>query len=475
MLDVTSWAQVRGHEVFRDHAKPDLFWVLPGTLEVLKAEDGEAVLSLLLHRGGDAPSGGMLTATFVVATSSEQRALIADDLRRMTGRRVEVRAVELAEVEVFLDGEAPTSIGRGRVSPQGHLVANAALTAELAEAAEAALAAGQGLGARAQFEVAGHRPGLQGQMTVDFSRAATVWPGGDALDALAVRAGFDRMLEERMVEVQAAGDFARVMDGARAWITDLFLDPVGVGQWRAKAVPAESPGRVTYDLGQGASFVVRGAVAADLATQVPPPPGATEGTSTTRVDIDADDFFRETELQLEIVGDFEAHQVHAVIVEVRGGDHFRSELFEEPTSTTLRFPGRVELEMQTRVMLRSSTGVLGHRRGELESPWRPVSGQIATAAVEELAPLWNVELSSTVDWEEVHHIQVTARYADPAHELDDRTTFVMKAAEPTVTLSVRPRDPSVNEVVIEARFLREGGQSERTFRVRAPGPLVLEP
>ncbi|MEM7156085.1 MAG: hypothetical protein AAF799_24745 [Myxococcota bacterium] len=475
MLDITTWAQVRGHEVFRDHATPDLYWVLPGTLELLNNNAGEAQLSLILHRGGNAPSGGMLTATFVVATSPEQRTLIADDLRRITGRAVEVRTVELEEVEVFTGGESPTSVGRGRVSPQGHLAAMTPISAEAATEAEAALAAGHGLEAWAQFQVAGHRPGVEGQMTVDHGRAAALWSSGEArLDALAVRAGFQQMLEQGIVRLQAADAFERVTDAARAWVADLFLDPVGTGQWRPKAPDAEAGGTVTYDLGQGAPFTLRRAVNGDLAALAGAVPETPEDAPSVRVDVDANEFFRETNLQLEVMGDFEAHAVHTLIVEVRAGDEQRSELFREPSSKTVRFRGAAQLEMRTRALLRSEGQTIGHTRGELASPWRPMNDEIAMVMIDAVAPLWPVELSTAVDWSVYHRVEVDARYSDAANELDGRTTIMLTADAPRSTLSVRPRDASVDEVVLEARFIKPGGHAERRFTVKAPGAVVIE-
>lgn len=466
MLDVTTWAIVRGHEVFRDDVDPNLFWVLPERLELATGPEGSPQLDLIVFRG-EGIGGGMLTATFRLATSEDDRRLVADDLRRMLGREVQVRAVEIEHVRVGL-GPDDVTLGEGRPSPQGNLATSGQVAPELATAIERATEGAEPLPVRASIEVSGRRPSMDGTVTIDLDRARAhlAGLGDEPLDAAALRSAFGDMLEQRVIQLEAMSPSTRVIDAAQALLTDALLEPVGSQSWRLGAAQ-ESQGSMMFGLAEPASVTTKRAWSEDL--------GALAGRgddapAVPAVDLEEDDFFATRDLKLEVLGDFAANEIHTVLVEVRAGDDMKTEAFSEPGTKTIRFRGRRPLvEMRTRVMTRSGGDEIG-ARGQRFSEWRPVAEEVVLLSIDELAPLWLVELrAEAVDWSAHPHVEVVARYGD------DQRSFLMSADTTTATLRVRPADTSVRAVDLQMRYLGPGGQVLRNQTVEAPGTAVIGP
>ncbi|MCA9648673.1 MAG: hypothetical protein KC501_02115 [Myxococcales bacterium] len=465
MLDVTTWAIVRGHEVFRDDAESDLFWVLPSTVDVAVDPEGRPELSLVVYRGDDT-RGGMLTATLRLATADERRRLIADDLRRLLGRAVRVRAVEPERARVGL-GPDDLSLAEGRPSPQGKLAVSTNLAVPLAAAARRALEQGEPLPLHASLTVQARRPSIAAVVALRLGpareRLRSLGDGPQSAEGL--RRAVDDLLERGTMRVEADGPSPALDDALQLVLADLLLESTGPGAWRLAEPPADAPAELRLDLRQPATVSLRRTLVGDLGRLIA---GRGAAPTVREVDLDADDFFATRSLRLEVAGDFAANEVHAVLVELRAGAEMRSELFEAPGSKAVRFRGRPSVELRTRVMTRGGEA-LG-RRGERSSPWRAVEGEVEVLMLDELAPLWALELrAEAIDWSRFSHVQAVVRY------VDDSRPYALTQAEPRATVRIRPEDPSVHDVVISVRYLGPSGTQEHTIRVRAPGVVVIGP
>lgn len=464
MLDVTTWAIVRGHEVFRDDADPDLFWVLPARLELARDPEGGPQLSLIVYRGDDS-RGGMLTATFQLGLTPDELHLVADDLRRMLGRVARVQALEPARARLSL-GPDDVLLGEGPPSPIGSVVINAALSPELAAAAHRALEGGEPLHVRARVSIPGRRPAMDGTVTMDLARAHEHVQGlGDApIDATALRGALGELLEQGAIRLEARSPSTRVIDAAQVLLVDALLEPVASQRWRPSTRDDELA-MIQLGLGQAADVTLRRAWAADLGELLGP-----RATAAVReVDLSADAFFATRELAIEVLGDFEAHQLHALVVEVRADGELKTHLFEGPGRETMRFRGRPSLELRTRAVPRSRGDVLG-ARGELVSQWRPVGDELVLLIVDGLAPLWSVELQAgAVDWGHHTHVEVKLGYGE------ERRSTLLTEHTPRATVWIRPTDPEQHAVELAVRYLGPGGIVERTIAAEAPGLVVIGP
>lgn len=216
-------------------------------------------------------------------------------------------------------------------------------------------------------------------------------------------------------------------------------------------------------------------------------PGATDLRGRIlEVDLDAD-FFKTIEGTVTTTADLAAMGVASANVKLRYGVKESGQRWKDEDEAVLRAPGDTkayrffvdhlgtrELEYQV-ILTNRPDSAIGHDAATEESAWIPTTTRNLNINPLSFSSVLRVSVEAAmVDWTMVRQIQAHIRYDDPRSGIAAADTKILTKEAPAALVPIRPKDPRVREVAVEARFFYADGTTE-TVSLRHDGgePFVI--
>ena len=204
------------------------------------------------------------------------------------------------------------------------------------------------------------------------------------------------------------------------------------------------------------------------------------------VDLNAE-FFKTIEGSITTTADLAALGVASMAVKLRyglkpDGRHWKDE-HEAPLRaagdrSAYRFfvdhVGTRELEYQV-VLFNRPDSAIGHDAATEESAWIPTTTRNLDINPLQFSRVMRVQLEAAmVDWDRVRQVQARIRYEDPRSGLTAADTRILTREQPSARVPIRPRDPGVRDVTVEAVFFyADGGSETLTLHHDGGEPFVI--
>ena len=204
------------------------------------------------------------------------------------------------------------------------------------------------------------------------------------------------------------------------------------------------------------------------------------------VDLDAD-FFKTIEGTITTSAELAQVGISSVSVKLRYGvkpdgtkykDFHESELRAGTDRKQYRFfvdhLGTRELEYQV-VLNNLPNSAIGHDASTEESPWIPTTTRNLNINPLTFSSVMRVNVTAAmVDWTLVKQIQARIQYNDQRSGIAAADTKILTQQAPAALVPIRPKDPRVREVIVEAKFFYTDGANETvTLRHDGSEPFVL--
>lgn len=216
-------------------------------------------------------------------------------------------------------------------------------------------------------------------------------------------------------------------------------------------------------------------------------PGATDLKGRIlEVDLDAE-FFKTIEGTITTTADLAAMGVASANVKVRYGVKESGQRWKDEDEAVLRAPGDTkayrffvdhlgtrEIEYQV-ILTNRPDSAIGHGATTEESAWIPTTTRNLNVNPLAFSSVLRVNVEAAmVDWNMVKQIQAHIRYDDPPSGIAAADTKILTKDAPAALVPIRPKDPRVREVSVEAKFFYAGGDTE-TITLRHDGgePFVI--
>lgn len=216
-------------------------------------------------------------------------------------------------------------------------------------------------------------------------------------------------------------------------------------------------------------------------------PGATDLKGRIlEVDLDAE-FFKTIEGTITTTADLAAMGVASANVKVRYGVKESGQRWKDEDEAVLRAPGDTkayrffvdhlgtrEIEYQV-ILTNRPDSAIGHGATTEESAWIPTTTRNLNINPLSFSSVLRVNVEAAmVDWTTVRQIQAHIRYDDPGSGIAAADTKVLTQQAPAALVPIRPKDPRVRQVTVEATFFYADGDTE-TITLRHDGgePFVI--
>lgn len=204
------------------------------------------------------------------------------------------------------------------------------------------------------------------------------------------------------------------------------------------------------------------------------------------VDLNAD-FFKTIEGTITSTADLAAMGVASANVKLRYGvkpdgqrwkDEDEAVLRTAGDSKAYRFfvdhAGTREIEYQV-ILTNRPDSAIGHDAATEESAWIPTTTRNLDINPLQFSAVLRVDIEAAmVDWKMVKQIQARIRYDDARSGISAADTKILTQDKPTALVPIRPKDPRVREVAVDATFFYADGSSETLTQQHDGGePFVI--
>lgn len=204
------------------------------------------------------------------------------------------------------------------------------------------------------------------------------------------------------------------------------------------------------------------------------------------VDLD-DDFFKTIEGTVTTTADLAAMGVASANVKIRYGTRPDGRKWKDEAEAVLKAAGDAKpyrffvdhlgtREIEYQVILTNRPGsAIGHDAVTEESPWIPTTTRNLNINPLSFSSVLRVDVEAAmVDWTMVKQIQAHIRYDDQRSGISAAETKILTQAAPAALVPVRPKDPRVRDVTVEAKFFYTDGASETvTLTHDGAEPFIL--
>src|SRR5262245_19687086 len=203
------------------------------------------------------------------------------------------------------------------------------------------------------------------------------------------------------------------------------------------------------------------------------------------VDLGAD-FFKTIEGTITTTADLAAMGVASANVKLRYGVKPDGQRWKDEDEAVLRAPGDTkayrffvdhlgtrEVEYQV-ILTNRPASAIGHDATTEESPWIPTTTRNLNINPLSFSSVMRVNVEAAmVDWAMVRQIQAHIRYDDSRSGIKAADTKILTKEAPAALVPIRPKDPRVREVTVEATFFYADGETETvTLRHDGWAPVV---
>ncbi len=204
------------------------------------------------------------------------------------------------------------------------------------------------------------------------------------------------------------------------------------------------------------------------------------------VDLNAD-FFKTIEGTITTTADLAAMGVASANVKLRYGVKESGQRWKDEDEAVLRAPGDTkpyrffvdhvgtrEIEYQV-ILTNRPDSAIGHDATTEESAWIPTTTRNLNINPLSFSSVMRVNVEAAmVDWTMVKQIQAHIRYDDPASGIAAADTRILTKDAAAALVPIRPKDPRVRQVSVEATFFYADGASETvTLRHDGGEPFVI--
>jgi hypothetical protein len=216
-----------------------------------------------------------------------------------------------------------------------------------------------------------------------------------------------------------------------------------------------------------------------------------EGATNLRgriLEVDAvADFFKTIEGTITTTADLAAMGVAQANVKLRYGVKPDGTRWKDSDEAVLRAPGDTkpyrffvdhlgtrELEYQV-ILTNRPDSAIGHDASTEESPWIPTTTRNLNINPLSFSSVLRVSVEAAmVDWNLVKQIQARIQYDDSRSSISAADTKILTKEKPSALVPIRPKDPRVRDVSVEATFFYTDGATE-TVKLRHDGaePFIL--
>ena len=216
-------------------------------------------------------------------------------------------------------------------------------------------------------------------------------------------------------------------------------------------------------------------------------PGATDLRGRIlEIDLNAD-FFKTIEGTITTTADLAAMGVASANVKLRYGVKESGQRWKDEDEAVLRAPGDTkayrffvdhvgtrEVEYQV-ILTNRPDSAIGHDATTEESAWIPTTTRNLNINPLAFSSVMRVSVEAAmVDWTMVKQIQAHIRYEDPRSNIAAADTKILTKEAPAALVPIRPKDPRVREVSVEAKFFYADGETETvTLRHDGGEPFVI--
>jgi hypothetical protein len=204
------------------------------------------------------------------------------------------------------------------------------------------------------------------------------------------------------------------------------------------------------------------------------------------VDLNAD-FFKTIEGTITTTADLAAMGVASANVKLRYGVKESGQRWKDEDEAVLRAPGDTkayrffvdhlgtrEIEYQV-ILTNRPDSAIGHDATTEESAWIPTTTRNLNINPLSFSSVLRVSVEAAmVDWTMVRQIQAHIRYNDPGSGIAAADTKILTKEAPAALVPIRPKNPRVREVTVEAKFFYADGDTEAlTLRHDGGEPFVI--
>ncbi len=204
------------------------------------------------------------------------------------------------------------------------------------------------------------------------------------------------------------------------------------------------------------------------------------------VDLNAE-FFKTIEGTITTTADLAAMGVAAANVKLRYGVKESGQRWKDEDEAVLRAPGDTkayrffvdhlgtrEIEYQV-ILTNRPDSAIGHDATTEESAWIPTTTRNLNINPLTFSSVLRVSLEAAmVDWAMVRQIQARIQYNDPRSGISAADTKILTKDAPAALVPIRPKDPRVRDVAVDATFFYTDGTSE-TLKLHQDGgePFII--
>jgi hypothetical protein len=192
------------------------------------------------------------------------------------------------------------------------------------------------------------------------------------------------------------------------------------------------------------------------------------------LDVDLnDDFFKTIEGTVTTTADLAAMGVASATVKIRYGVKPDGRKWKDEAEAVLKAAGDTKpyrffvdhlgtREIEYQVILTNRPGsAIGHDAVTEESPWIRTTTRNLDINPLSFSSVLRVNVEAAmVDWTMVKQIQAHIRYDDSRSGISAAETTILTQAAPSALVAIRPKDPRVRAVTVDAKFFYADGASE---------------
>ena len=204
------------------------------------------------------------------------------------------------------------------------------------------------------------------------------------------------------------------------------------------------------------------------------------------VDLD-DDFFKTIEGSVTTTADLSAMGVASANVKIRYGTRPDGRQWKDEAEAVLKVPGDSkgyrffvdhlnsrEIEYQV-VLTNRPDSAIGHDAATEESPWIATTTRNLNINPLSFSSVMRVQVEAAmVDWTMVRQIQARITYDDPRSGIAAADTKILTKDTPSALVPIRPKDPRVRTVAVDATFFYADGASEKVLLTHDGGePFII--
>lgn len=200
-----------------------------------------------------------------------------------------------------------------------------------------------------------------------------------------------------------------------------------------------------------------------------------------------DDFFKTIEGTITTTADLAAMGVASANVKLRYGTRPDGRTWKDEAEAVLKAPGDTksyrffvdhlntrEIEYQV-VLTNRPDSAIGHNAATEESPWIPTTTRNLNINPLSFSSVLRVHIEAAmVDWTMVKQIQAHITYVDQRSGISAADTKILTKDSPSALVPIRPKDPRVRDVAVDATFFYNDGASEKlSLRHDGSEPFVI--